>query len=204
MGKNILIYGGSFNPITKGHLLVAAHVLKEVRDQYDEIWFMPDYKSLYDKKLVSGRHRLNMIACTIQDYKDELGKDYLKIRPYDYLIKHKFVAGTLCIMKHLLEGPLAYIDNVGLLIGMDQANIIHTWLGEEELTEKYPFVVVTRPAVLPTEHSWYKNRPHKLVESPLSHDISSTIVRDAIKKQGITSLVSPSTMKYIKEHNLYV
>lgn len=202
--RNILIYGGSFNPVTRGHLLVASHVLNEVRNQYDEVWFMPDCKSLYGKNLALGKHRLNMIACTLRDYKDTLGRDYPKLRPYDYLIKHEFVGGTLCIMKHLLEGPLATMDRVGLLIGKDQANIIHTWRGGEELTEKYPFVVVNRPGILTTDRTWYKNRPHKLVASPLSANISSTIVRDKIKKHGSTGLITTSTMKYIKEHKLYV
>ena len=53
------IFGGSFDPPHLGHLKAAQNLLASAR--VDEIWFMPCYVHVWDKKLASARHRLAML-----------------------------------------------------------------------------------------------------------------------------------------------
>jgi len=52
------IFGGSFDPPHRGHLKAVQNLL--VLGKIDEIWFMPCYVHVWDKKLAPARHRLAM------------------------------------------------------------------------------------------------------------------------------------------------
>ena len=49
--KRVILYGGAFDPITKGHLLAAEFAIKELGDEYDELWLMPCYQNINKEKL---------------------------------------------------------------------------------------------------------------------------------------------------------
>jgi nicotinate-nucleotide adenylyltransferase len=59
--RKIAVYGGSFDPVTLGHTRVAEIVLNTC--DVDQVWFMPCYKSLYEKKLGSSYDRINLLCC---------------------------------------------------------------------------------------------------------------------------------------------
>ena len=87
--KKIWILGDSFNPITKGYILVAEYVL-ESEIKFDEIWLLPSYTSLYGKKLVSSNHRINMCKLAIENNK--------KIKICDFEIVNKLKSSTYYTM----------------------------------------------------------------------------------------------------------
>ena len=53
------IFGGSFDPPHLGHLKAAQDLLAS--GKVNEIWFMPCYAHVWDKKLAPARHRLAML-----------------------------------------------------------------------------------------------------------------------------------------------
>ena len=65
----IAIFGGSFNPIHKGHILVANDAISLL--DLDELYFVPAYKNPFKKinDYVDVNHRINMIKLAINNPK---------------------------------------------------------------------------------------------------------------------------------------
>lgn len=60
-----VILGGAFNCITLGHVEVMEFLLN-FSSVFDEVWVLPCFKHMYDKKLESAEHRLNMCRIATQ------------------------------------------------------------------------------------------------------------------------------------------
>lgn len=92
--KNVVLFGGAFDPIHNGHLDVANFVLNELKF-IDEIWLMPTYHHMYDKSTVNGEHRLNMCRLAIGDNP--------KTKVFDFEILNKLHGETYYTIKKLLD-----------------------------------------------------------------------------------------------------
>ena len=90
--KKIGIYGGSFNPITYGHLDVILNIVS--KKLVDEIWVMPCAKNI-NKKLAEGIHRIKMLELAI----DNLNCENIKV--FDYEVKNDLPNKTLNTIKLL-------------------------------------------------------------------------------------------------------
>lgn len=66
--KRIGLFGGSFDPVHKGHIRLALLAKKEFR--LDKVIFIPAYKPPHktQKVLTSPRHRLKMLALAVKKY----------------------------------------------------------------------------------------------------------------------------------------
>lgn len=126
------IFGGSFNPIHNGHLLIA----KEFLDLkiVDEVWLLPCYSHVWNKELVSAKHRVKMIDLAIENS--------LRI--------------VNCKLEITARKPMYTIDTVKLLkkkypkhnffwiIGSDNFKTLNKWKSYEELLDLIPFIIVPR------------------------------------------------------------
>jgi len=90
----VALFGGSFNPIHIGHFQTAKLVL-DTSKSFDEVWFMPCYKSKYGKKLVDAQHRLNM--CSLACHADA------RMQVSDYEIDQRFAGETYHFLKQLFR-----------------------------------------------------------------------------------------------------
>ena len=54
-----------------------------------------------------------------------------------------------------------------------------------------------------TNKFWFMNSPHKYYTNIKCQEISSTIIRDEIKKNNYSTNISTIILKYIQDHNLY-
>ena len=63
----VALYGGSFNPITLGHVEVALYVLNS--GLVDQVWLVPNYKSCTGKQLANENDRLEMCKLATENYK---------------------------------------------------------------------------------------------------------------------------------------
>ena len=61
----VAILGGAFDPVTKGHIAVAKHVLDNARE-FDEAWLMPCFTHMYGKDMTEPGHRLAMCRLAIE------------------------------------------------------------------------------------------------------------------------------------------
>jgi len=198
--KKIAIFGGSFNPITKGHL----HVVKTLRQALPdfEIWISPTYESTLNKTMIHPIHRYKMCKLAMERFPE--------VKVYDYEIHYQII-GTLEFYKSLKSNPLYKDNDYYFVIGMDQANNIMSWMNPIVLINAVKFIILPREGVKEQRDSWYKNDRHIFIEKDDQRKRSSTNVRENLKKFYIDEScqadlkrdLTSEVLKYIIKNRLY-
>jgi len=199
MKRNILLFGGAFDPIHWGHLQAMKKAL-EYTKLFHEGWFLPCFKSAWnDKTLSSGEDRSNMIEIAIDSFTQIPG-----LRNCTYEIENCLTGGTIEIVQSILE-DLGRMFNFHFLISLEHANQMHLWKNGPRLTKDLSFVVVHRAGVVQDRKiDWYLGSPHIYIDEPLSSAlVSSTTVRRQVARDGYSKWVPSEVMKYIEEKGLY-
>lgn len=206
MSKVIGIYGGSFNPITCGHVNVANGVLDS--GLVDEVRLVPCFSHNHNKELVHWTHRTLMIRQALN------GNPKIRLSFFDIL--HESSGKTIEFIseyKNLLSKtqPDATIK---FIIGLDNANTIATWYSYKELLKEVSFVVVERKGV-ERKSEWFLKSPHHFLDiSEKIGNMSSTSVRNAFRdyyesegefktKSWLIGAVGRQNFDYITENKLY-
>lgn len=187
--------GGSFDPITLGHAMVAQIVYAEV--PVDEFWFMPCNNHQYSKNLSPASKRWYMCATVAA----ELGIPYLAC---DFEIRGDRdgkLYDTLHAMLENKENSIEYRDiEIYPVVGMDCANDIPTkWYRGQDLIKEFPFIVVGRGGT-PSETDWFRQKPHTLLD--LNWTCSSTAIREAASRGEwgyVNRRTHPSIWNTLKE-----
>lgn len=183
------IYGGSFNPIHIGHLIIAEYVREHCN--LDKILFIPlgtaSHKN--DNLLLDKNKRFDMVKVAIEDNENFLISDIeLKKEKTSYTID------TLLELKKMYPN-----DELYEIIGEDSAVDIELWKDYNKLLELAKFIVLKRPNYNLKKD--YKNM--ELIDN-IQIEISSTDIRNRIKNNKSTKyLLSEKVYNYIKENNLY-
>jgi len=199
MKRNVLLFGGAFDPIHYGHLHGMAHALKYTK-RFHEGWFLPCFQSAWnDKTLSTADHRMNMINLALDGFTETSG-----LACCGYEIENELTGGTIDIVQSILA-DLGPMYDFHFLISMEHANQIHLWKNGPQLTKDLSFVTIHRAGVLPDmKVDWYRKEPHIYIEEPFTGSlISSTMVRRQVLQKGHSELVPPAVMEYIKEEGLY-
>lgn len=189
-----VVFIGSFNPITKAHIMVAKEVLniKEI----DKIIFVP-VSDLYNKHTLNTSiyHRLKMIELVLEDnmlvsdIEDKLAKLFNR-QPKTY---------------ETLKALNKEYDNLILLIGMDNYFDLPTWYKIDELLSDYSVMVYPRgeASIDVTSLSLYEKYHDSFIfiNPKVVSDISATKVRDMIRKhQDVKELLDIRVSDYINLH----
>lgn len=216
------LFGGTFNPIHKGHLMAAERVLD--RFSLDRIYIIPSRVPPHKipAYLAPAEERMRMIQLSLpSDTRYHLSDVELKRSGPSYTIDT-----VDCFSTHILPGTALF-----MVTGMDAFLEIHTWKSHRRLLELIQPVVVTRSidGWTPTDgdadrlddyirsrlsadyqyvdelscwrHTGGK-RIHLLPTSPV--DISSSQVRQRIRSgKAIGDLVPSAVNEYIEEKGLY-
>ena len=146
----MIIYGGSFNPITTAHLEVA-ELAKKFSNQV--VMLCPTKDHAFNKKLEPMSVRNRLISKSIRDI-DRLTLDPLGTPKYMYEYARKF------------QNPI-------LLVGSDIVNEIPRWYEYKKLIDLCHFYIVTRNNFLPDLTILKK---YDIIGN-IDSDISSTSVR---------------------------
>jgi nicotinate-nucleotide adenylyltransferase len=191
-----LWFGGSFNPIHVGHLLVARAIAES--GGFDRVVLIPSAQPPHKPgtaDLADARHRLGMCqAVTRHDPLFEVDDLELRRTGPSYSID------TIRELKQGGDGAISW------LIGADMLQILPQWHRAEELLGEVEFVIAQRPgyavdwAALP--HAFQSLRP-KVVTAPLLEISASDIRRRVREGQSIRYLVPPEVERYIFSHKLY-
>lgn len=133
---SIAVYGGCFNPIHNGHLIVAEEIRQLFR--LDKIIFVPAAQPPHKpaNSLIDVQHRLNMVRLAIEDNPDFILSDIEISR-----------GGTSYTIDTLRSLKRQYGNNIRLyfIVGSDAFLELDAWKQPKELFELAYFIVIERP-----------------------------------------------------------
>lgn len=187
------VFGGCFDPIHLGHLLVADDTRRKLN--LNQVLFIPSFHPPHRAApLTPYLHRKAMVKAAIKD--------------------HPLFA--LCDIEENLPGPSYTIntlselhrlfprDRIYLIIGYDQYWTIKTWFKAEEIIKWARLVVISRPGFNQPPLFLGHNRGQVLFLEVIPVAIAAADVRARIAKgMSIRYLVPSVVCHYIYQHNLY-
>jgi nicotinate-nucleotide adenylyltransferase len=179
------LYGGSFDPIHIGHLLLARQALEDLN--LDRVIFVPAAGSPFKKRgtAASAKDRLEMVALAIGDQPEfEMDPFEVNRKPPSYTIH------TARAYKRSHPN-----DELFFLVGEDHAPTLSKWNDFDELNRLVRFVILSRSDVpLRTAYPLVRRRL----------DISATEIRKRVANNlPISYLVPEKVFQYIQENKLY-
>lgn len=182
------VYGGSFNPIHKGHVAVIEYVLERL--PLDKLLIIPvGVPSHRENDLADAEIRYEMCR--------EALAGFLKTEVSRIEIESGKPAYTFDTMKKLEK--LYPEGEFYLIIGEDSAQNISTWKNYSYLLENYHIVVLRRKGYVS------KIQSNKLMELDMPYfNISSTEIREKIKKgEDVSKFVPEAVLEIIIRKKLY-
>lgn len=194
------IFGGSFDPVHSGHMVLAEYVREGA--ELDRIVLLPAYESPFKvgKSGADDKHRLEMTVLAAQ------GNPFFEVSSYD--VDKGCVSYTVDLLREIQEKNPE--DTLYFIAGTDSFLGIEKWKGSEELLTKYGFVIGTRPGYRDEELADHAERLRKeygtdiIVVSIPKVDISSTDIRRRRREgRSIKYLVPERVEEYIMKCGLY-
>lgn len=197
------IFGGSFNPITTGHVRVASAALNLVNQNthnaiLSEVWFMPCAGHTFNKNLLPWENRLEMLNIVV--------KSSGAFRVCDYEIKNSSTGSAYETLNTFRDKFFGLPLDFYYIIGSDNTQSMEKWVNWEKLIEEFKFIIMPRPGYCVAD--WAKEPQHQILPDNLfdKNDISSSSVRNFIAQKEYAKarrLVYPAVSDYIEENKLY-
>lgn len=185
--EKIGIFGGSFNPIHRGHIEMANLAIEKLN--LDRLYLVPVGTPCHrcEKEFVNGQDRMAMIKLACLKNK--------KLYPCDYEINSEKVSYTYDTLLKIVERhPDSLIYEI---IGEDSAEYLTSWKNYKEMINLCKFVFFKRKGYCSTTNGLLT------IEAPL-FDLSSTMIREKIKNnEPLEDYITPEVEEYIREHRLY-
>jgi len=220
---NIALFGGTFDPIHRGHLNVARAAAE--RFKLKEVWFVPADIPPHKQKapVTSYFHRYSMVALALVGEPDFLPSLLEAPDPEAHVERRpSFSIDTV----RRVKAGLRKSDRLYFLIGIDAFREIGTWYKSEELLGECDFIVAARPgyslkdvvrslpkALRPSPAAMRNQKAAGLLELPgvrlhllpdTHEDVSATQIRAARKRgTALKKLVPDSVAEYIRKEALY-
>ena len=148
----VTIFGGSFDPVHKGHL----KIIDELSKISDKVIVIPNYLNpLKDSFSAPANLRLKWLKKTITNPKVEISN-------YE-IVQNKpcYTIDTVSYFKQIY-------DKISFVIGADNLPNLHKWKNIEKLKKLVDFIVISRGDI--------DTKPYKTIH--LDMDISSTSIRE--------------------------
>jgi nicotinate-nucleotide adenylyltransferase len=199
--KEVLVFGGSFNPPHLGHREMAVKVLEA--NLVDEVWFMPVSLHSFGKEIVSSAHRLRMCELLLEDIVSAYPEFKTRLKVEALEVKNGGISYTASSMEELAS--IYSEKKFSFLLGSDNLKDFNQWGDRQERDYLY-FLSKFEIYVYPRENFSFEPIysgmiPLKDFSAP---DISSTQVRAAIKSDtSVEDLLTASVYAYIKKESLY-
>lgn len=196
MKNKILIFGGTFNPIHNGHLILAEHCINE--EGFNKVVFIPTMNPYY-KDTLDFDTRLKMLKMAIKD-NDKFA--------YSSIEKRYNLEGKLYLILEKISKLSD--DDITILIGSDSLMNLDWWYKIDEILKKYKVLVLKRDdedEAITMKIAEYKEKYGADIKvlNNKRVEISSSMIREMIKEgKSIKYLVTDEVEKFIRDEKLYV
>jgi len=186
------LFGGSFNPVHTGHLILADFVLDKLA--LEKMIFIPTFRTPgKDELFFSPEERLDMLNLVVPE------NPHFEVSDIEIQKKEiSYTYFTLEFMKNKYpDSDLYYI------IGMDNFLAFNTWYKYETLLKTATFVVLPRnkqfePSDL--NQNFINSGDFIFLDAPII-DINSTEIRNTLSQQhDIKYLVPDKVYEYLKKN----
>jgi len=195
--QNIGLFGGSFDPVHLGHLLVARAALEELG--LNRFFFIPAARSPFkpDRTPISPTHRARMLRLALA------GQDWCEIDEQE--LGRGGISYTVDTVRNYAQrfsqARLFY------LIGADHVEKLPRWREASELAKMAEFVVIPRPNAPGSEAGGaavpVPFRGRRLTGFPFG--VSSSQIRARVKAGlPIEPMVPPAVAETIRNNGLYL
>ncbi len=197
--KKYGIFGGSFNPIHYGHLMICEYIKEEMG--LDKVIFIPTGNPPHKDLGVSAEDRYEMVRLAISPNPDFEISDIETTR-----VNLSYTVDTIRELKEIYKEEKLYF-----LIGLDSLFQLKTWKKIGDLSQEIEFVVALRPGYIDKEEinneidflrESFGTRIN-LIKTPL-YEISSTDLRERIHEgKSLRYLIPKKVLDYIEESGFY-
>jgi len=204
--------GGTFDPVHKGHLIVAKVIID--RYQLDEILFIPAFSPPHkDRKLTAFSHRVAMLEAALEnDPRMSISMIEAERSAPSYTVD------TLTELHRRLESSIFH-----LIIGADMFAEIQLWYKYSDLFGLADIIVAARPGIsheviahqvakLPghfdfdeKQQMWCREDGFKVFYyADVAESISSSEIRNLLAQgSSVADYLVPSVFQYIQNNNIY-
>ncbi len=192
------IFGGAFDPPHRGHETAVGAFLKEA--QLDLIYVIPSKDPPH--KIISGadpHHRLELAKLAFLPLSEAISLSSMELdsneKSYSYLT----------IEKLRKQHPKAQLY---LFVGTDQFLAFETWFRARDILSCVTLCVMSRYKAgdaLEAKKAWLEKEfgAQILLLQENAYIISSTQIREELKKEGFSHSLSPAVNEYITKRRLY-
>jgi nicotinate-nucleotide adenylyltransferase len=199
---NIGIFGGTFDPIHVGHLILAERCRDEAG--LDEVWFLPSYKPPHKQgqSVTRFEHRVDMIQLATT------GQPLFQVSAMEKeLPPPSYTANTLAELRQRHPKHTFH-----LIVGADCLPDLPGWYQPQRILEQAGLIVVPRPGTPLWNQGQLAsalNVPAELVritliECPLMEIASRDIRSRVASGKSIRFLVNRAVEEFIRERKLYL
>eukprot|EP00386_Alphamonas_edax_P000241 GDKI01000715.1.p1 GENE.GDKI01000715.1~~GDKI01000715.1.p1 ORF type:complete len:219 (-),score=41.28 GDKI01000715.1:37-693(-) len=206
--KKVAVYGGSFDPITVGHILAISQVLQ--LGACDEVWVVPcgDRKDKKLKATPQQRYTMCQLAvssCFSPDFpvkiKDTEIQNGAALPTYELLSRYRDEHPDL---------------DFWLIIGTDLVPTLEKWVNGPKLVQEFNFLIVARGGyattfpdiIMPKSYEYLERYVEQSGLPMMISNVSSTAVRDRLDTTddvlSIQGLVPLPVANYIGQTRLYM
>jgi len=200
--EKIILFGGSFDPIHTGHVLVARHAIQALDAR--KLIFIPANRSPHKTDSpAAGPHRFAMIRKAIEGIDGFCVSDCELMRS-----QPSYTLDTINFFREQFGSDVV----LHWLVGADQLSNFDRWHRVEELLQRCRVSVMVRAGYPLPDFSRFKDIFSKDIIDRLKSDIlttplidlDSTAIRRRIAAGSIPSDALPAgVLQYIKENHLY-
>ena len=200
---NVAIFGGTFDPVHRGHLVVAHAAQRKCT--LERIYFVPADVPPHKQRqpITPFEHRYAMLALALRK-EPRFVPSLMESSRQSPVASHQKPNYSIDTVRRFKK-TLAKDDRLFFIVGIDMFETIATWHKPDELMREVEFIVVSRPGHKMSPQRAQGDtarRVHWLTD--VAEDVSSTRLREALASGGaIRGLLDEAVVGYIRKEHLY-
>ncbi len=191
--RRVGLFGGSFDPPHRGHVVLAQVALDHL--QLDELRWVPAGAPWQKaRRLAPVADRQAMVTLAIA------GEPRFTLESCEL-----WRSGPSYTIDTVRELQAAEAAHWFLVIGQDQYANFHTWHEWRELAQRVTLAVASRDGMPPRPGHELAGQPHRVVALPMPRiDVSATQIRARLAAgHDVSDMVPAAVARYIAQHHLY-